>query len=263
LFGELDDEPAEAVPAALPDIEEWPERDRLLREKEVLGFYLSSHPLEEHRAVFDTFCSHSTADLSELSDRAEVTVGGMLSAIKLSHVRKGRPGSNATKFANFDLEDLHGSVRCILWPDDFLLYGDLVQADAILVVRGVVDRRGGADETNLIVNELISLDQLDARYTRGVALRIHEDVHGEKGLTQLREILRGYPGSGEVQLMLCLSDGRRVQLKSGNLHIQVHPEMRRRVEELLGPGHVRLLTSHSQTPRRRPGKGDVSQFRRT
>ena len=84
-------------------------------EKEVLGFYLSSHPLEEFRGQFDTFCSHSIADLADLPDRTEVTLGGMLSSIKLAHVRKARAGSNATKYANFDLEDLSGAVRCMSW----------------------------------------------------------------------------------------------------------------------------------------------------
>ena len=251
LFGDLEEDAAEVVQVSLPDVPECEEREKLAMEKEVLGFYLSSHPLEEHRTTFETFCSHNTAELADLPDRAEVTLGGMLSAIKMSHVRKVRPGSNATKFANFDLEDLHGAVRCILWPDDFVQYGELVQADAILAVRGVVDRRGGGDETNLIVNELIPLDQLDHRYTRGVAVRVHEDPHGEKGLTQLREILRGYPGSCEVQLVLCLDDGRRVQLRSGNLQVEINPEMRRRIDDLLGPGNIRLLTSHGNGQRRR------------
>jgi DNA polymerase-3 subunit alpha len=254
LFGELDEEMAEAAPVTLPELPEWDEREKLLMEKEVLGFFLSSHPLEEYRETLATYCSHTTAELANLPDRTEVMLGGMLSAIKLSHVRKSRPGSNATRFANFDLEDLDGAVRCILWPDDFVQFGELVQADAVLVVRGVVDRRGGGDEVNLIVNELLPLDQLDGRFTQGVAVRIQEELHGEKGLTQLREILRGYPGSCEVQLVLCLSDGSRVQLKSGNLRIDVGAELRRRVDELLGPGNLRLLTSHGQSngPRRTP-----------
>ncbi len=251
LFGDVDEAAVDVAPVILPDVAELEEREKLLLEKEVLGFYLSSHPLEEHRETFATYCTHTTVELVELPDRAEVTLGGMLSSIKMSHVRKVRPGSNATKFANFDLEDLTGAVRCILWPDDFVQYGELVQADAILAIRGVVDRRGGGDEINLIVNELIPLDQLDNRYTRGMAVRVHEEPHGEKNLTQLKEILRGYPGSCEVQLVLCLSDGSRVQLRAGSLQVEINPEMRRRIDDLLGPGNVRLLTNHGNGQRRR------------
>jgi DNA polymerase-3 subunit alpha len=244
LFGDMDEaDEEEEVSVQLPDVAEWEERERLLMEKEVLGFYLSSHPLEEFKGKFETFCSHSTADLANLPDRTEISIGGMLSAIKLAHVRKARPGSNATKYANFDLEDMHGVIRCIVWPKDYQQLADMIQADAVLVARGVIDRRGGGDEANLIINELIPIEQLDARYTRGVLVRVHESAHGEKGLRQVREILRGYPGDCEVQLLLFLENGSRVQLRSENLRVELNPEMRSRIDDLLGPGNFRLLTA--------------------
>ena len=244
LFGDMEEaSDEEEVSVQLPDVPEWEERERLLMEKEVLGFYLSSHPLEEFKGRFETFCSHSTADIGNLPDRTEITMGGMISAIKLAHVRKARPGSNATKYANFDLEDMHGAIRCIVWPNDYQQFAESIVADAVLVARGVIDRRGGADEANLIINELIPIEELDARYTRGVLVRVHESAHGEKGLRQVREILRGYPGNCEVQLLLFLDNGSRVQLRSENLRVELSPEMRSRIDDLLGPGNFRLLTA--------------------
>ncbi|MEZ6118316.1 MAG: DNA polymerase III subunit alpha [Pirellulaceae bacterium] len=243
LFGDIEeDEPQQAQKASLPDIPETDEREKSVAEKEVLGFYLTGHPLGEHRDTFATFCSHTTAKIGGLADRAEVTLGGMLSSIKFSHVKRARPGSTATKYAMFDLEDVDGSIRCILWPTDFENFGQFVQADAILVVKGAIDRRGG-DEANLVVNELIPLDQLDAKYTKGIRLRIHESKHGENGLKQLKEILRGYPGSCEVQLVLEMDDGTRVLMRSDSTRVELHPEMRNRVNDLLGPENMRLLTN--------------------
>lgn len=244
LFADLDEDPAQTRSVSLPDVPEWPEHEKLIQEKEVLGFYLSSHPLQEHASRLETFCTHTTADLADVPDRTEVLLGGMISAIKLAHVRKVRPGSTNTKYANFDLEDMHGAIRCILWPEDFARCGDLVQPEAILAVRGTVDRRGTVDEANLIVNEMIPIDDLDARYTRGVLLRVHETKHGARVLGQLREILRGYPGPCEVQLLLHLDDGSRVQLRSGNLRVVINAEMRSRIDDLLGPGNFRPLTAH-------------------
>jgi DNA polymerase-3 subunit alpha len=103
LFGDLPPDPQSRPAPQLPHVPEWEPREKLKYEKDVLGFYLSSHPLEEHQAALATFCSHTTADLSDLPDRAEVMVGGMLSSIKFAHVRKVRPGSTATRYANFDL----------------------------------------------------------------------------------------------------------------------------------------------------------------
>ena len=242
LFGDLEDEEEEVTGAALPDIPEMEERERLAMEKEVLGFYLTSHPLAEYQKALSTFCSHTTVSLSDMPHRSEVILGGMLSSIKLAHVRKVRPGATATKYANFDLEDMHGCVRCILWPDDFLKYGELVKPDAILLVRGVVDKRGG-DEANLIVNELIPMDQLDSRYTSGVVIRVDQKMHGDDVLPKVREIVRGYPGNRDLELVLNLDDGSRVHLKSQRLQLEITPELRQRVDDLLGPGYYQLITT--------------------
>ncbi|MHB8862786.1 MAG: OB-fold nucleic acid binding domain-containing protein, partial [Pirellulaceae bacterium] len=203
-----------------------------------------------------TFCSHTTVGLADIPHRAEVIMGGMISAIKIAHVRKLRPGAVATKYANFDLEDMHGAVRCIIWPDDYLKYGELVQPDAILLVRGAVDRRGG-DEANLVVNELIPLDQLDSRYTSGVVIRIDQRVHAADVLPKVREIVRGYPGSRDLELVLSLDDGSRIHLRSQSMQLEINAELRRRVEELLGAGYYQLITSPPK-----PSNGNGNRGRR-
>jgi DNA polymerase-3 subunit alpha len=130
-----------------------------------------------------------------------------------------------------------------MWPELFAQQGHLVQPDAVLVVRGVVEKRSGGDEATLIVNELIELETLSQRYTRGVLLRIDEERHGLKGLETLYEILRAYPGELELQLQIVLANRRKVWLVGDGIRVRPEPEMRQRVEQLLGPGHFRLLTS--------------------
>ena len=141
----------------------------------------------------------------------------------------------------WDLEDLDGIVRCIMWPEQFAEFGELVKADAILALRATVDRRPGGEEVNLIVNELIPLEELSARFTSGVLIRVREDVHGIDVLTPLREIVRGYPGNKPLRLRLELADGGSVMLDCAKSGVTIDPELRRRVEELLGPGNFRLM----------------------
>jgi DNA polymerase-3 subunit alpha len=136
----------------------------------------------------------------------------------------------------WDLEDLDGITRCILWPEQFAQFGELVAPDAIVAVRGKVDRRPGAEETNLIVDELIPLTELPERYSSGIVIRVREQDHGERGLEQLREILRGYPGSKKLKLRLDLATGAQVWLDSGWSGVELNPEVRTRVEGLLGAG---------------------------
>ncbi|MCL4192013.1 MAG: DNA polymerase III subunit alpha, partial [Thermoguttaceae bacterium] len=255
LFGDDDEEEATAVVAAqLPDVPEWDERDKLAKEKEVLGFYLSSHPLAEHAGTLATYCSHTTVEAAALPHQTEVMLGGMLAAIKIAHTKNPKPGA-PSKYAMWDLEDMEGIMRCILWPEPYVEYGHLVQADAVLVALGRIDKRPGSEEANFIVNELIPLGELQARYTRGVAIRISEAEHGLHGLEQLYEILRGYPGPGELQLVCYLADGRRVSMTSDRFRVDINPEMRSRVEELLGPGNLRLLAAPRKNGHSRNGNG--------
>ncbi len=257
LFAAMDDEEQDPGEVALPDVMEFEEREKLIQEKEVLGFYLSSHPLEEYRELLGEYCSHTTGMLAHLPDRMEVVVGGLLSNVRHLHTRKSRPGS-PSKYADFELEDMEGSVRCIAWPDRFAESGHMIESDAILLLRATTDRRGGTDSVNLIVNELIPLDQLDSMLVTGVIIRVDEKLHGTEMISKVREITRGYPGSASLELLICLGDGTRVQLKSQTQNVDVNPELRQRLDDLLGPGNLRRITVQPSTsprsndsPRRR------------
>ena len=129
------------------------------------------------------------------------------------------------------------------------------QADAILVLRGAIDKRPGSEEANLIVNEIIPLESLAARYTRGVRIRVSEATHGPHTLEQLHEILRGYPGNCELELTICLADGSRAACKCDTTKLAVTPEMQARVDQLLGPGNFRLLTGPSSATTAGRGNG--------
>ena len=255
LFDDVDDEEDARDPAAdLPDVPEHEEREKLGMEKEVLGFYLSSHPLAQHAGRLSLFCSHTTAEIPKLAPGTDTVLGGMLAAIKITHTKKARSDGASTKYAMFDLEDLEGMVRCIIWPEQYAQFGHLVEADAILVVRGRVDRRPGSEESNLIVNELIALDALDEKYTKGLVIRIDERQHEEQVLSGLHEILRGYPGDRELQLVICLADGSKVYMKSAKMRIALDQEMRRRIDDLLGPGNVRAITAPPKPSQEAPSR---------
>jgi DNA polymerase-3 subunit alpha len=251
LFDDADD--AQASPGlSLPDLPEWSEREKLANEKEVLGYYPTSHPLAEHQATFRTYCTHTTTQLADLPHRTEVFLAGMLASLKFSNTKNPRAGSTHTRYVMFDLEDMEGMVRSILWPEDFAVCGHFAQADAILAVRGAIDRRPGSEEVNLIVNELIPLDELAKRYTRGMMIRLNESTHGAERLEKLYEVLRGYPGDCEVQLALWLADGAKVYLKSERLRVELNAQLRDRLDDLLGPGNVKLLAA----PPRPSGNGN-------
>ncbi|MEM7478646.1 MAG: DNA polymerase III subunit alpha, partial [Planctomycetota bacterium] len=149
---------------AIPEVEEFPEKTKLTMEKEVLGTYLSAHPMAEYQTQLTSFCSHTTTQLKDVKDRSEVIVGGMISSIKLANTRNPKPGA-PSKYANFDLEDLDGAARCICWPDGYANLGHLIEAESVVIMRATVDKRGSADDVNLIANEIIPIDDANTRFT--------------------------------------------------------------------------------------------------
>ena len=256
LFGDEAEE--DTAPAPLPEVPEFDEKERLTLEKEVLGYYLTSHPLAEYEQVLRTFCSHNSTQVGELEHRTEVVMGGMLAAIKFSHTKNPKPGA-LSKYAMWDLEDMDGILRCILWPEQFAQFGQLVEPDAILGLRGAIDRRPGAEETNLIINELMPIGELSTRFTSGVVISLRE-ADGPERLETLREIVRGYPGGKSLKLALALEDGGRVQLDCPT-GVDLNPELRRRVDDLLGPGAFRLTggAPPAKPPAPRRGKREMAR----
>lgn len=241
LFDDAEDDEAEDASADLPEAAPWEEKQLLVFEKEVLGYYLSSHPLAEYEKLLRTYTTHNSKQLGNLEHRSEVVLGGLLAAIKFSHTKNPKPGM-PSKYAMWDLEDMDGIVRCIMWPEQFAQFGELVVPDTIVGLRAAVDRRPGAEEVNMIVNELMTIESLETRFTSGVTICVDESHHGAEGLQTLREIVRGYPGQMPLKLQLTLTDGARVHLESGR-RVMLDPEMRRRVEEAIGVNAFHLIST--------------------
>jgi DNA polymerase III subunit alpha len=243
LFGAFDDEEEstdQVAIASIPDMDEWPDRDKLLAEKEVLGFYLNSHPLAEYEKKLASFRTHTIDRLADLPNRSEVTLGGMISSIKFANTKSPKPGQ-PSKYANFDLEDINGAIRCILWPKNFVDAGQFVEPDAIVLARGKIERRGTGDEANMLIDELIPFKSLDTRYTHGIRLRLDETRHDPQTIAKLREILRGYPGKQELLFAVQMADGEVVHLKTGKLKVEINAELRDRIDDCLGSGHYKLM----------------------
>jgi DNA polymerase-3 subunit alpha len=243
LFGDSEDEPVQAD-TALPDVPEMDHRQLLAGEKEVLGFYWSSHPLAQYEKTLLRHCSHTTEQIANAKDREGVAMGGLISAIKYSHVKRSRDASAPTKYAMFDLEDVAGAIRCIHWPTEFAEQGELIRPDAIVVIQGTIDRRGG-DEANLIVKKVIPLDQLDQIATAGVRLRI-QPPHDESTLRLVQQIVRGYPGRQQLVLDVATAEGDRVELES-NKRIDVIDELLDRLRDALGSENVQTLIARLET----------------
>lgn len=236
-------------PPASCDVPSLTDKEMRSFEKEVLGYYVHSHPLSEHESVLAAIRTHSTSSLSLAKPRSEVVVGGVIAALKLSNTKQARQGSTHTRYAMFDLEDVDGIVRTICWPEEFARLAERIEPDAIVIVTGTIDRRAGSEETNLIVNDLVPVSEAWRLPVRSLSLRISEKDHGTDVLDQIARIVKRYPGQVPLLLVLDLSDGRRVVMDIDGMRTGWSPEIHTDLTEHVGTSGVRVILA----PRQRKG----------
>jgi DNA polymerase III subunit alpha len=253
LFGgEEEKQAGKPISIALPDVPPMTHSQKLNSEKEVFGFYLTSHPLTEYADKLVLYSTHATPDLQTLSDGAEVRLGGMISSIKRTNTKK--PSRNGhTRYANFDFEDVKGTVRCIMWPEDFAKFGEQVKSEAICFLEAKVDRRGR--EPNLIVHNLISLEEADKRFTDQVAIKFQRTLHSPDDVDRVRAILKRYPGRCGVALVVESWDENspaqklRYLLAPGqDVKVAADPNLATELQAILGAGSVRFLSMQKRRP---------------
>ncbi|MBL8814699.1 MAG: DNA polymerase III subunit alpha [Planctomyces sp.] len=268
LFGDDDDSPTESGQPAqisLPDVPDWTHSQKLAWEKESIGFYLTSHPLTQHAKRLERFAVNKNSELAELEDGAQVLVGGMISAIKLATAKKPSRNGN-TRYANFDLDDPTGIVRCIAWPEDYARFEDIIKTENVVFVAGKVDRRGR--EPNLIVNRIYTLDQADREFTAQVAIKFERGIHTSDDVDRVRLILSRYPGSTNVILVVdsfvdqqrisqseqssaddaSVNRLRYVMTTGTECQVNVGPEFISALSETIGESHFDLKAAKARKP---------------
>jgi DNA polymerase-3 subunit alpha len=227
-----------AAAEALPDVPAWPEPERLKYEKEVLDFYFSSHPLAQSEDEFARYVTHSVAGLKGVPGETEVTLGGMLTQVRVMTYKKPQRNGNQ-RYGRCKLEDMTGALECVMWGDEFVRFKDAFAEDQLVIVRGNLERK--TDEPVLQVTRLLTLDQAKQEMARELHLLFKLGRHTPLDVDVLAGILRKTPGTCPVLLTVKDPGGRRCVLKLGREY-QVNPATFRRdeLEGLLGSGAVQL-----------------------
>ena len=218
-----DDDSVEETNIEVPDLA-WPQKTRLAFEKEMLGLYVSDHPLLSLGAALAAATSTSIAELGDLSDRSSLSVGGIVGSITRRWTKKGDP------MLFFQLEDLEGSVECIAFPKTVHDYGPLIVEDAVLVISGHLDHRG--DDVKVVAREL---KELEIRDDSTVRLTIPAGRLTPETVNSLKTILKNHPGSASVYLHMT-DDGDTKVLKLSDAHkVEPRSALFAELKELLGP----------------------------
>ena len=194
LFGEGDSEPLFDERTVISDVE-FDKTVRLAFEKEMLGLYVSDHPLSGYEVALRRRCDMAIADLADVDDGLQHTIGGVLTNLQKKWTRKG------DLMAVFDLEDLGGSVEVTVFPKTMAEHGHKLEEDAIVLVRGRLDDRRGA-VPKILCHEVEVVEMGDLPSSRPVRLRLPIDRVSRSTVEELKELLSAHPGDAEVYLHL-------------------------------------------------------------
>ncbi|MGD8896979.1 MAG: DNA polymerase III subunit alpha [Acidobacteriota bacterium] len=243
LFGMLDDPAAEgAGPEPVPDAPAWPEAERLAFEKESLGFFITGHPLERFRGELEQWASASTGRLDQAGANGEVSVGGIVTTLRLIKTKKG------DRMASFVLEDLEGSVECLVFPETYKKTAGRLADDQVVLVKG---RAEMPDEgrARLLASDVMPLEQAKLAEARSVTIRVPARGWDRSKGERLRDILGSHRGDCPVTLEIVRPGAYAVALApSAAYRVRPGSVLRDEVEALLGPGA--LVLSRSAGPRR-------------
>ena len=231
LFADLggDDETGTGIAVTIPDLPDWDKKQRLAFEREMLGLYVSDHPLSGLEHVLSAQADVSIATLNadtERPDGSTVVVAGLVTSLQRKMSKQGNPWAAVT------LEDMEGSVEIMFFGETYLAYSTVLAEDAVLVIRGRVRRRD--DQMQLQAME-VSIPDTSAVADAPVVVSLAESRCTPPVVERLREVLSTHPGVTEVHLRLT-SPGRAVvmQLEDG-LRVERSPSLYGDLKALLGP----------------------------
>ncbi len=219
---------------AMPDLPEWDRLQLLATEKETLGFYITGHPLAEHRGLLAKHATTPAEELPNLQDKATVRVGAIVTAVKEISTKSG------DRMAFVTLEDLTGSVEAVVFPDVYRSSMLHLAKDSAVLVKGQVDlAEDGA--AKLLVSEVRPLALSGNGGTPLVEVTLGGNAATPEALRRLEGILRAHPGNAALRLHLDLHDGKRVTIAPAtSLGVTPDEKFRLALEAEFGVGCLTL-----------------------
>ncbi len=228
LFGAFE-ESSQSMQDKVPDLAEWERGDILAAEKELLGFYVSGHPLDPYRELLEQFCVHDSETVKALESRKVTRVGGLISTVQRGISRRtNKPYAIAT------VEDLKGSFQVLCMNENYDKYQELLLANKTVLVIG--EANNSEDTPKIFPQEIIALDDAPAKFTQQVQFRLSGSEFAPGKLDELHGLATSH--SGRCPLFLCIrqSDGRLVFIDTNEKYfVRPSVQLRDGVNELLGP----------------------------
>ena len=238
LFGEAAPGGAKTeVSLTLPNVAPQGESERLTREKEILGFYISGHPLEPFRTECELFASHTVSQLGTWSAEP-LTLGVVVTAIKRQISKR-----SGAEFARLTVEDFSGSSELLVFPEAWSVLAERLKTDVPVLLKGGYSRRDqDADTPTFIVDNVQRFEELriNGQVIVCLELTLGREVAPEV-LDDVRAVVDAHPGTAPLELRWSDGNGSRARLRSRSLTLAATNAALKELRVLLGDEQVRLV----------------------
>jgi DNA polymerase-3 subunit alpha len=222
----------------LPDTPDWDEHTRLAAEKEILGFFITGHPLEKYRDKLQDLRALSTSDIAAVKSSTgkdeNITTAGIITGIKVLKSKKG------DFYAQGTLEDMEGSVEMIVFPEAYRKLGDKVKLEVPVLVRGGLRIEEGANP-KLTANEIMPLEDAKVPLPRSLRIRIPVETASESTVDDLHLLCSQSKGEAKVLFDVERQGDFMVVMEAEGYNVLPDRNFMARVEELCGRGAVRVI----------------------
>ena len=234
LFGAMDglDGPGSSfgISVTVPDLDEWDKMTLLGHEREMLGLYVSDHPLLGLEHVLSVGTDATIGQLlldEERPDNSSVTISGLVTSVQRKITKKG------DSWAIVTVEDLDGGIEVMMWPSVYQLASTYLVEDAIITVRGFLSRE---KDTPTIKAQEVTVPDLSDGPTGPVVISLPSTRCTPPVVEQLKDVLSTHPGMTEVQLKLLARTSTTVLRLDERLRVTATPALFADLKQLLGPG---------------------------
>ncbi len=235
LFAGLDDGDAGGsngwgISVTIPELDEWDKMTLLGHEREMLGLYVSDHPLLglEHLLANGSDCTVGQLMLDEdRADGSPITITGLVTSVQRKITKRG------DNWAMVTVEDLDGAIDVLLFPSSYQLASPLLTEDAIITVRGRLSRSKDQPE---IHGQEVTVPDLSDGPSGPVVVKLPQTRVNSGTVEHLKEVLRTHPGVTEVHVQVMMRD-KTLVMRIGDTHrVTPSPALFADLKQLLGPG---------------------------
>ena len=237
LFGVFDEPREQAPKAEYLDGAEWDEHQRLAAEKEILGFFITGHPLRKYESKLQDFAALSTQEICAMKQstgKDEIFTAGIITHVCVAKSRKG------DLYAQGVLEDMFGTVDMIVFPEAYRRLADKVKLEVPVLVKAGVRVEEGANP-KVLVGDIEPLEQARPKLPRALRIRVPLETATVETVDVLHAHSTSHPGEAKILFDLERADDFMVIMEPEGYNVQPDRAFIARVEELCGRGSVRIV----------------------